>query len=181
MVYAHQKLTSRLCSKKLLKYIKPNSFNKLEDIGVFRKPLNFGLYNSYLPWIIENVSEILSQKDDQEEAFQEILIKIQDQVRETHEEALKKRIQFKIDKKEEIMRKQLEKIEIKKKRKEEKIRQIEIKRIQDIKDRIQDKIFSRNENRQQLNAQTVSDISNYERQSLFSMKIFYFSFICLKF
>ena len=56
------------------------------------------------------------------------------------------------------------------KRKEEKIRQAELKRIQEIKDKVQAKIFSKNELRQTLNALTISDIDNYERQFLFGTR-----------
>jgi len=167
MVYSHQKLISRLCSKSLLKYIKPNCFNKMEDIGVFRKPLEFGLYNQYLPWIIENVAEILSQKEDREEEFQKVLVQMQNEIRDSHLNSLKRRVQMKEDKRLDIIRKQIEKEENKRKRKEEKIRQAELKRIQDIKDKIQAKIFTKNELRQQLNALIISDIDNFERQSLF--------------
>jgi hypothetical protein len=139
----------------------------MEDIGVFRKPLEFGLYNQYLPWIIENVAEILSQKEDREEEFQKVLVQMQNEIRDSHLNSLKRRVQMKEDKRLDIIRKQIEKEENKRKRKEEKIRQAELKRIQDIKDKIQAKIFTKNELRQQLNALIISDIDNFERQSLF--------------
>ena len=134
---------------------------------MFRKPLEFGLYNQYLPWIIENVAEILSQKEDREEEFQKVLVQMQNEIRDSHLNSLKRRVQMKEDKRLDIIRKQIEKEENKRKRKEEKIRQAELKRIQDIKDKIQAKIFTKNELRQQLNALIISDIDNFERQSLF--------------
>lgn len=134
---------------------------------MFRNPLEFGLYDSYLPWLINNVADILLQKEDREEEFQSLLFKTQDEVRDTHYLALKRREQMREDKRQEVIRRQLEKEENKRRRKEEKIRQAEMKRIQDIKDKVQAKIFSKNELRQTLNALTISDIDNYERQFLF--------------
>jgi len=171
LIYAHQKLISRLCSKKLLKYIKPNAFDKLEDLGVFRNPLEFGLYNDYIPWIIESIAEDLLIKDDQEADFSQILDEMQDSVKETHAEALKRREKFIEAKRSEVIRKQEEKIENIKKRKEEKIRKNELQRIQEIKDKIQNKIFARNDIRQHLNTLTISDIDNYERPSIFCIII----------
>lgn len=92
---------------------------------------------------------------------------MQNEIRDSHLNSLKRRVQMKEDKRLDIIRKQIEKEENKRKRKEEKIRQAELKRIQDIKDKIQAKIFTKNELRQQLNALIISDIDNFERQSLF--------------
>ena len=174
MIYAHQKLLSRLCSKKLLKYIKPNTFNKLEDIGVFRKPLEFGLYNEYLPWLISCVGEDMLEKLDRDEEFENVLVEMQEGIRNSHIDALKRREQFLEDIRLEKIRKKEEKEENKRKKKEEKLRQIELKRIQDIKDQIINKIFFRNEVKNILNTQTISDIDNAERQSTFSIILYIF-------
>lgn len=129
--------------------------------------MQFGLYQNYLPWLIENVSQILDQKEEKQIDLEQSLAEIQESIKYSHKEALVNRQRTLQEKKEEIQRKILEKEENRRKRKEEKARQLELQRILEIKDKIQNKIFSRNELRQQINSLTLSDIDNYDRQTLF--------------
>ena len=99
---------------------------------------------------------------------------MQEGIRNSHIDALKRREQFLEDIRLEKIRKKEEKEENKRKKKEEKLRQIELKRIQDIKDQIINKIFFRNEVKNILNTQTISDIDNAERQSTFSIILYIF-------
>lgn len=120
---------------------------------------------------MDNVAGDLIQNSYRLSELEEFALEIQASIKETHKEALNNRVKFLEERKQELIKLKLEKEENRRKRKEEKLKELERKRIEEIKEKIQTKIFSRAEIRQQINALLLSDIDNFDRQTVFGNNI----------
>ena len=132
-INSHKKVISRVLSKNFLKTIKPKAFERLEDLGVFRKPFETSFYKDFVPFLCKSMQGELLASWKVEHVVEEWLSSVQnDEVRRNRERIA----QFNSDREEkrkEMARLQREKEERIRKRREEKARLAEIKRRQELK------------------------------------------------
>lgn len=132
-VSSHKKIICRVTSKNLLKMIAPKTLDKLENLGIFRKPFETELYLDFNPWVHSNVHSILENKNKIEFALNEWINSIQNKEILKNKQRIEKFFSDREEERKERLRLQLEKEERIRRRKAEKARLAEIKRRQDLK------------------------------------------------
>ncbi|CAD8185091.1 unnamed protein product [Paramecium pentaurelia] len=149
---SHQKIVCRNLSKSLINPLKQNIIKKLQDLGVFRDPLETALLYEYIPWVYDNVLSQLVDENDNSTNFNNMLNNIEENITIEHSNSLKRRQQHIDDKYEEIARKKREKIEKKRMEEERRLKEIEDQRLAEeeaVRQAEQEKLDQQQENQQQ--------------------------------
>lgn len=122
-----------MISKNFLKLVKPKTFEKLENLGVFRKPFETSFYKDFTPWICHTIQNELVSENKIENKVEEWLAQVQNDEAIRNKERVAKFFNDREEKRKEMHRLQLEKEERIRKRRAEKARLAELKRRQDLK------------------------------------------------
>ena len=116
-----------------MKLLKPKTFDKLENLGVFRRPIETSFFNDFVPWICKSIQSELVDQNKIEIRFEQMLIQLQNEASIKNRERVTEFFNDREEKQKEKLRLQKEKEERIRKRKEERARQAEIKRKLDLK------------------------------------------------
>ncbi|CAD8139437.1 unnamed protein product [Paramecium pentaurelia] len=149
---SHQKIICRTLSKSLISPLKQNTFKKLQDLGVYRDPLETALLSEYLPWMYSNILNDLIDEDGNQSNFNNILFDVEDSLTNAHANSILRRKQFIENHYEEIARKKREKEEMKRQEEERRLKEIEDQRLaeEELARQLEQQNLEQQENQQQV-------------------------------
>jgi hypothetical protein len=136
-VQGHKKLVSRLLAKEYLKKIKPDTFDVLEDQGVFRPDFDYELHKDYLTKMLSDATKDNSQLNDMAFGLELLIEDVMRNLVKVHEQAKKDEIARIQKVKDDKVKAHQERLRMKREREEEKKREEERKKMDELKSKIE--------------------------------------------
>ncbi|KRW98192.1 hypothetical protein PPERSA_03394 [Pseudocohnilembus persalinus] len=157
-ILAHKKMISRIISKNHVGQLSNKVLEILRNKGVFRHPLNMTLLNNFVPWLYQEVQDVINTYQQAQKEITSIVDNVIEENKLLHEQSLQK---DKEKKQQILQQKQLDE-EARQKRiaekKEAKRQKLEKERRQKIKEQILDQLVSKGELKPNVLQQLIADM-----------------------
>ena len=134
--WANQKSCARKMSKKLLSLFRRDTYQELEDVGILRSPVEYGMHSRFLPALYNQTrAELIRGNEFTEGVDSYIMMTLRSYARE-HKQSIQKESKRREEKKRREFRIQRQKEEERRKRREQRAAARERARVVDLKKRV---------------------------------------------
>eukprot|EP00828_Plagiopyla_frontata_P039665 TRINITY_DN5225_c0_g1_i4.p1 TRINITY_DN5225_c0_g1~~TRINITY_DN5225_c0_g1_i4.p1 ORF type:complete len:785 (-),score=152.18 TRINITY_DN5225_c0_g1_i4:68-2422(-) len=163
-IFLQQKLLSRNMSKQLFKNMKSQTYQYFSDAGFFRYPLETLLYNDFMPWLFDEIHQVLQEDAQIDHQIKKFGQDKEKENKKEHLNALQGRVDRIEQRRLDEIRKKEEKIERRKQRELERLRQQEENRRTALRGQIQERILPKAIQKTPFQAEMVSDMFGAEEE-----------------